>query len=101
LIILCIMEEIRDIVSSVIQDISSKKIHNHPRIKDILQENFKNKKTFQHIHIFGFKEGTLVVHVDTPAWLFQCNLQKGKILKELQKEIAEIKKIYFKIGKVK
>ena len=66
-----------------------------------LWQNILDKKVAQHTKIVGLQKGKLVVCVDSPAWLFQMNLQRRKVLEKLQEEIPELSHIHFKIGKVK
>jgi hypothetical protein len=94
------MEQIKDIVLKVITNISSGRPEVHNKIQRIWQNVF-DKKTASHTSIVGLQKGTLVVHVDSPAWLFQMNLQKRKALERLRAEIPELSHIRFKIGKVK
>ena len=93
------MSDIKDVVAQVIQGIVSKKIDRN----NLIQEKWLqilDKKSLERARIVEFNEGILVVHVDSPAWLYQMNLQKGKILSELKKDVSEINSIIFRIGKV-
>ena len=56
-------------------------------------------KEIGHTKLEGFKDETLLVNVDSSAWLYQMNLKKKKILEDLQKGFPKVKKIYFKLGK--
>ena len=94
------MEQIKDIVSQVITHISSGRPEIHNKIQRIWQNLF-DKKTTQHTAIVGLQKGKLIVNVDSPAWLFQMNLQRRKVLERLKEEIPELAYIHFKIGKVK
>lgn len=92
------MDEIKDIVQRVVGDIALTKQKEQENIHNqwnrILSE--KEKK---HAKISGLKNGTLMIHVDSSAWLYQFNLKKNKILKSLQGAGNEISRVYFKIGK--
>ena len=94
------MEPIKDIITQVIAKISSGKPEIHNKIQRIWQ-NILDKKTMQHTAIVGLHKGQLIVHVDSPAWLFQMNIKKRKTLERLKEEIPELSHIRFKIGKVK
>ncbi len=94
------MEQIKDIISQVIANISSGRPEVHNKIQRIWQ-NILDKKALQHTAIVGLHKGQLVIHVDSPAWLFQMNFQKRKVLEKLKTEIPELSHIHFKIGKVK
>ena len=93
------MEQIKDIISQVIANISSGRPEVHNKIQRIWQ-NIVDKKALGHTAIVGLQKGQLVIHVDSPAWLFQMNFQKRKVLEKLKIEIPELSHIHFKIGKV-
>lgn len=65
-----------------------------------LVEDIFSEQERKHLKLSGRKEQTLFFCVDSPAWLFQLNLKRAKILKDVQKSIPDIQKVYFKIGKV-
>ena len=94
------MEPIKEIIPQVIENISQKKPETQLKIQRIWQ-NTAGDKLGPHTSIAGLKDDTLYVHVDSPAYLFQMNLKKKKILEQLREEIPELKNINFKIGKVK
>ena len=92
------MDDIKDIIKTVVGKISSQRASGQ---KDIVSvwENILKKKERTHAKISGLKEGQLMVNIDSSAWLYQFNIKKKKILEEIQKEIPEVQKIYFRIGK--
>lgn len=93
------MEEIKEIVNNIIHVLEEKK---KQQAKDmhVVWKGCVQEKEAQHTRVEGIKKETLVVNVDCSAWMFQCRLRYKSILQALQKEFPEIKKIYFKIGKV-
>jgi len=94
------MDEIKDIIKNVIRDMSA---HKDPS-KDSLQETLKQalkEKEREHCRISGIKDGSLMIIVDSPVWLYQLNLKKSKILEELKKDNPSIQTIRFKIGSFK
>ncbi len=93
------MEQIKDIIPQVINHIAQKKPEVQNKIQRLWQ-GISNGKAAKHTSVVNLQKGTLTVHVDSPAWLFQMNLQKRKILEHLKEEIPELTQIYFKIGKV-
>ena len=93
------MDPIKNIVSDVIGKMSSKGFNEQTRILEVWQKIVGEKGT-KHARVSGLKDGTLMVLVDSSAWLFQLNLKRKNILEQLQKEKLEIQKIIFKIGKV-
>lgn len=92
------MEEIKEIVKTVLENISSKSPQGMQPVEKIWDGLLKEKER-RHTRIIGLKNGQLLVSVDAPAWLFQLNLKKRKITENLQRECPEIKGISFKIGK--
>ncbi len=94
------MESIKNVVQQVVHDMAEKKPNPENKIQRIWQGLLGGKVT-KHTCIFGIKKNQVMVLVDSPAWLFQLNLEKRRILKEIQKEIPDISEIRFKIGKVK
>ena len=94
------MDDIKNIVNTVIGNIADKNPDVHNKLDRILV-NLLNKKELKHTKIIGVKEDGLLVYVDSPAWLYQMRIRQTKILTQLKKEIPDIKYIRFKIGKVK
>lgn len=93
------MDNIKDIVQGVIEKLSHRGVGENQKIKDVW-EKITSPQEQKHTAIKEFSDGTLLIAVDSSAWLYQMNTKKTGILKKLQKECPEIKKIYFKIGKV-
>lgn len=93
------MDDIRNIVKKVFTEISSKTVEEQKKIGETVEKVFKNNK-ISGAKINGFKDQHLFINVDSSARLYQVSLIKGKILKELQAELPDIKKLSFKIGKV-
>ena len=94
------MNTIKDILQQVIGNLSLNKPDDQNKIQRIWQ-NIIDTRTAQHSVLSNFSDGLLTVVVDSSSRLFQMNLQKKKILEQLQDEIPQIKNIQFKIGKVK
>ncbi len=93
------MDSIKNIVQHVVKNISEKKPETELKIQRVWQ-HILDHKAQQHTRLVGIKEGMLLVFVDSPVWLFQLNLQKRKIVKDIQQEAPEIKDVCLKIGKV-
>ncbi len=94
------IEDIKNIVEKVIGSIAGRKQEEQ---QEILQawENILSKQQQEHTKVEGFKDETLVVILDSSAWLYQMNLRKKKILEDLQKKVPKVKTLYFKLGKTK
>ena len=94
------MDPIKDIIPQVIANISQKNPEGQLKIERVWQ-NIIDEKLKNHTTIGGLKDKALIVHADSPACLFQLNLKRRKLLKQLKDEIPELEDIHFKIGKVK
>jgi len=93
------IEGMKDIVHKVFAAIPGKTTAGQQgKISKVWEKVLKHQGLSQ-AKISGLKDETLVVNIDSPARLYQFNLKKNKILEEINQEIPEIKKIYFKIGK--
>ena len=94
------MDPIKDIVHQVISNISQRKPDVQNKIQRIWQSVI-GEKLLKHTSIGGLQENILIIHVDSPACLFQMNLKKRKFLDQMKEEIPDLENINFKIGKVK
>jgi predicted nucleic acid-binding Zn ribbon protein len=94
------MDQIKDIIPKVIENLSQKKPEKQLKIQE-LWRNILNDKQAKHTTINNFKDGRLMVLVDSSVWLYQMNTQKGRLLKELKEHIPEIENILFRIGTMK
>lgn len=93
------MESIKGILPSVVEDLAKRQPQPEEQMNRFWK-NIMNGKAAKHIKVYGSNDEVLKVFVDSPAWLFQLNLNKRKILNELKQQSAGIKDIYFKLGKV-
>ena len=93
------MESIKDIIPQVIEQLTIRKPDDQNKIQRIWQ-NIIDAKMAQHSRLSDFSDGILTVAVDSSVRLYQMNLNKKRILEQLQDEIPDIKNIKFKIGKV-
>lgn len=94
------MESIKDIIPHVFEQLTDRIPQTQTKIQRIWQ-NAIDAKMAQHSTLSDFTDGVLTVEVDSSAWLYQMNLNKRKILIQLQDEIRDIKNIQFKTGKTK
>ncbi len=93
------MDNIKAIIQQVIEKIAPSSIPSQEKIEHIWQKVL-GKEQLKHTRLVGIKEGCISVLVDSPVWLYQMRISKGRILGELKKEMSGIKDIYLKIGKV-
>jgi predicted nucleic acid-binding Zn ribbon protein len=94
------VDNIKDIVHKVIEDLALKKPQETARLQQAW-EKIVTKQGAGHTHIAGLKNQQLTVYVDSSAWLYQMNLKKKKLLEGIQKEFPEIRKLFLKIGTTK
>ena len=94
------MDNIKDIINQVIGQIAEKQPNNQSKLERIWL-NVLEAKELEHTRLVGLKNGWISAYVDSPAWLYQMKIRRGKIVERLKQEIPEIKNISFKIGKVK
>lgn len=93
------MDNIKEILNSIVGDIAAKNPNTQSKI-DGIWRNVLEPQYLKHTKLSDFTDGVLFVIVDSPAWLYQIQTKKRKILKRLQEEISEIKKIQLKVGKI-
>lgn len=94
------MDEIKAVVAAVIKNLAVKQGKDSRHNIMALWEKVVDKETKKHARPLDLKEKTLRVSVDSSAWMYQLNLERMKLLAALQKEGAEIEKIFFRIGKI-
>ncbi len=94
------MDSVKDIVLSVIGKLSVQRGPDVGKIQELWPGLIADKaKT--HTRVGGARGDQVVVYVDTPAWLYEMNLERERILTAIRQDFPEIQKIIFKIGKVK
>ncbi len=93
------MDSIRDIIPQVIENLSLKKPNTERNIHEIWKIAAGNQA--EHCMVKDFQNGMLRVHIDSSARMFELSTRKNEIIKNLQREIPELKDIIFKIGKIK
>ncbi len=94
------MDNIGDIVQKVIHGIVEKKGDQDNDIDFVWKETISEKEG-AHSRLEGFQKDTLIIFVDSPAWLHQFKIKKNSFIQEIQRKIPELKNIHFKIGKIK
>lgn len=94
------MDNIKDVVNQVIEKISIKQPVEQGKI-DRIWQNVLNEQELKHTCLEGIKDGKLSVNVDSPAWLYQMQIRRTKILERLKDELPDIKSVFFRIGKIK
>ena len=93
------MDNIKDILGKVVGDISSKKLTSQKMVERAWLEA-ASEKAQHHTRLMNFQDGTLFVNVDTPAWLYEMNTKRNKMLDHTKQKFPELKNIRFQVGKV-
>ncbi len=93
------MDEIKDVVSSVVGHLAENR-QQKGRDLSAIWERCAGKKLSAHTSPEGVNNGTLHVLVDCSAWKYQCRILARGILIRIKKECPDVKKLFFKIGKV-
>ncbi len=93
---------IGEILKSVVENLNQRKDQGIARIGSSWPK-IAGTKFARHSRPAGFKKGLLIINVDESAWLYQMNLQRERLLKNLQARLEEenIQTIKFRIGAVK
>jgi hypothetical protein len=92
------MERIKDTIVSVLEGLMAKKTGNPGGDPQESVKKILTKKEYGHIKFNYFKKGILGLSVDSSSWLYSLNLKKEGILKNLKRELPDIKDIRFRIG---
>ena len=77
------MEHIKVTTEKIIKDWQGIK-HPQPErlLKEALKKNF-TKQEQRHIRSYAFKPSGVILNIDSSAWLYQLNLKKEKLSRDL------------------
>ena len=92
------MDNIQDIIKAVIEDLAQKKPQTALDAEQLWRKS--SAALGNHTRVEGINNGALKIIVDSPTRLFQLNIRRGPLLKQIQKEIPEISNLIFRVGKV-
>jgi predicted nucleic acid-binding Zn ribbon protein len=97
-------DSIKDILNSVISNISGEKKERIGRIR-LAWGKILDKKAQRHVRLTGFKANKLIVNTDSSAWMYEMNLRRQQIKADLDRELKDAKivvdEIIFRIGDVR
>jgi len=95
------MQEFKDTIKKVLKEIKSK-AQDYKRITHSLKKVLEPKE-MRYIHINSFKEKVLRIDTNSVVVLYQLNLKKNLILKEIQQDcgLDSIKRIVFRLAQLK
>jgi len=93
------MDNIKDIVTGVIDKMSAQGPQRYHRLQEFWDE-IRPAKADGHTRMVGLKDDRLLIVVDSSAWLYQMNMNKDAYLKKFQGSFPGIKGVFFKIGRV-
>jgi predicted nucleic acid-binding Zn ribbon protein len=91
-------ESIKDVLDKIFPEIKTRKDRG---ILEIWGQ-IAGKQTARHTKPAAFKEGILVVNVDSAIWLYELNLRKPILLQRLKKDGLRqpLKELRFRIGTI-
>lgn len=93
------MDNIKNILSDVIGTLAHRQPQDELKTERIWT-NITTPLERQHTQISGIKDKTIVIIVDSPAWLYQMRTKKWKLLQRIKDELPGINQVQFKIGKL-
>lgn len=93
------MDNIKSIINQVVKNLSTNKPDSGLKI-DRIWENILEPTELLHTKIVGVNDGTVLINVDSPTWLYQMKMKRSSLLQRLKDEVPDIKLIRFRIGKV-
>ena len=77
------MDNIKNVIKDVMGSMSQRQPSSHLIIERMLEEILQDQE-LEHIKMVGYKEGQVLFHVDSPAWLYQMNIKKNKLIERLK-----------------
>jgi len=94
-------EGIKSILDKVIVKIES----NSPRNKEFILKTWQRtagKKASSHSRPVSVRKSVLTVEVDSSTWLYELNLLKRSLLRDIKKELGQdkVKNIRFRMGDI-
>jgi hypothetical protein len=93
------MDNIKNILDTVIGKISDRKPQDNDNIQR-LWNSLLNPSDINHTRVVDFKSGCLIIHVDSPAKLYQIKLKYRTLVDNLKEMLPDFQKLVLKIGKV-
>jgi len=94
------MSTIKDVVNTVFRDLMKKQEEvDAPRVTAAFKK-IVGAKSFAHTRIVYLTKDKIRVNVDNSAWLYELNLRKTRIQKELNKS-CKIDDLRFRLGSIR
>lgn len=93
------MEQIKDIVSGVIEKLSVQNSGQSQQLQQAWQKTV-GAKIVKHTLVEGLRSGKLFIRVDSPVAVFQLNLKRSQILRELRKVDNTLGNIVLRVGRI-
>ena len=94
------MDEIKDVLHGVLRDMMKKQKGTDFEKTIKIWKRIVGPKAFGHTKIVYLTKDKIRVNVDNSAWLYELNLRKERIARELLKDL-KIEDVRFKLGDVK
>lgn len=93
------MEAIKNTVDDLMREWEERKNKSLRDSPEALLKKILTKRELQHIKFNYFRKGILGINVDSSGWMYCLSLKKDVLLAGLQKDLPELKEIYFRLGK--
>lgn len=91
------MEKIKDVLGVVLEDLLKRGKETDLEKTQAVWKKIVGSKACAHTKIVCLTKEKIRVNVDSSAWLFELNLKKEAIQKELKKAL-NIRELYFRLG---
>jgi hypothetical protein len=92
------MDPIKDTILEVMKQLDQQQRIRSAFDPSEILKNVLTKKELGHIKVDYFKNGTLMVQVDSAVWLYAVSLKKAALLKALAERNPEIKELRLRVG---
>ncbi|MFH0877055.1 MAG: DciA family protein [Candidatus Omnitrophota bacterium] len=94
------MENVKDVLKDVLHDLLKKQKNLNADKVQAAWGKIVGPKANRHTKIVHITKDKIWIHVDSSAWLYEMNLHKERIRKELRGAL-EIQEVVFRLGSVK
>ena len=93
------MDNIEEIVKSVIEKISQKQPDQHNELEQVWSDSI-DERNREKTHFVGIKNNVVYIMVDSPARLHQLKSKKNTLLRNFKKITPEISDIIYRVGQM-
>jgi hypothetical protein len=94
------MERLRDTITSVIRELTAKKITDNKLSPEEWLKKTLTRKELGHIKFHYFRKGVMGLRVDSAVWKYSFSLKKTELLNKLKKCDPAVKELRFSVGDI-